>query len=56
MTSGPWIGSLQKKTGWWTLESQIIVTIEHAYKVESDDIIVSLSGVEFDGKSTWVTG
>jgi hypothetical protein len=37
------------------LENKFLFPFEHAYKVKSDDIVVSFSSVEFDGKSTWVT-
>jgi hypothetical protein len=54
MTSGPWIGSRQKKTG---LEGQIGImeSKKEAYKVEADKIIISFHRVELDSKASRVS-
>lgn len=44
------MGSRQKKIGWTLAHPETGV----AYKVQSDDIIIALAGIELDGKATRV--
>ena len=57
MTSGPWMGSRQKKIGCKHLGQKayrFYVKREIWYPVQSNDIIVALGGIEFDGESSRV--
>lgn len=51
------MGSRQKKMGY---KCQILSPVCNVdlltYPVESNDIVVTLTSVEFDGETTWVTG
>lgn len=56
MTSGPWIGSRQKKIGYcrsaYVRQDVDIVTDP----IQSDNVIIALCSVEFDGETTRVSG
>lgn len=54
MTSGPWIGSRQKKIGYILVSECSTSTFDVAYPIQADNVIVSFSCIKFNSETSRV--
>lgn len=59
MTSGPCIGSRQKKIGYYCGQRRLDAAKQKeegsSYEIQSNKVIIALFGIEFDSKATRVS-